>query len=50
MRFIRRLAAVAVVATVVGALVGVAPASADTPERFVGIAGGRALDISLLDG
>jgi hypothetical protein len=48
MRFIRRLAAVAVVATVVGALVGVAPASADTAERFVGSGGGRALDISLL--
>ncbi|MDQ1375529.1 MAG: hypothetical protein QOJ09_2867 [Actinomycetota bacterium] len=48
MRFIRRLAAIAMVATVVGALVGVAPASADTPERFVGSAAGRALDISLL--
>jgi len=48
MRFIRRLAALAVVATVVGALVGVAPASADTPERLVGTSAGRALDISLL--
>lgn len=48
MRFIRRLAAIAVVATVVGALAGVAPASAATPERFVGVSAGRALDISLL--
>jgi hypothetical protein len=47
MRVLRRLAAIAVVATVIGALVGVAPASADTPERLVGLAAGRALDISL---
>lgn len=49
MRFSRRLAAAIAAASVVGALVGVAPASAaDTPERFVGSAAGRALDISLL--
>ena len=49
MRFVRRLAAAVAAASVVGALVGVAPASAaDTPERFVGSAAGRALDISLL--
>ena len=48
MRVMRRLAAIAVVATVLGALVGVAPASADTAERFVGTSAGRAIDISLL--
>jgi hypothetical protein len=48
MQVLRRLAAIAVVATVVGALVGVAPASADTPERLVGVSAGRALDLSLL--
>lgn len=48
MRVMRRLAAIAVVATVLGALVGVAPASAATAERFVGTSAGRALDISLL--
>jgi hypothetical protein len=48
MHFLRRLAAIAVVATVIGTLMGVAPASADTPERFAGSSAGRALDISLL--
>ena len=48
MQVLRRLAAIAVVATVMGALVGVSPASADTPERMVGVAAGRALDLSLL--
>ena len=48
MQVLRRLAAIAVVATVVGALVGVAPASADTAERLVGVSAGRALDLSLL--
>ena len=48
MQVLRRLAAIAVVATVIGALVGVAPASADTSERLVGVSAGRALDLSLL--
>jgi hypothetical protein len=48
MQVLRRLAAIAVVATVVGALVGVAPASADTPERLVGVSAGRALNLSIL--
>jgi hypothetical protein len=48
MQALRRLAAIAVVATVIGALAGVAPASADTPERFTGSGAARALDLSLL--
>ena len=49
MQFLRRLGAAVAAASVVGALVGVAPAAAaDSPERFVGSAAGRALDISVL--
>jgi hypothetical protein len=47
MTVLRRLAAIAVVATVVGAF-GASPASADTSERMVGVSAGRALNISLL--
>jgi hypothetical protein len=47
MRYVRRLGAALVTSLMVGALVAT-PASADTPERFVGNAAGRALGIKLL--
>lgn len=44
----RRLCALALSATVFGALLGAVPAQADTPEAFAGTAAARALNLSLL--
>ena len=47
MRYVRRLAAVTVAGLLMGAMLA-SPASADTPERFVGNAAGRALGLDVL--
>lgn len=48
MRIRGRVCAVAVSVTIVGAVLGATPASADTPEAFAGTAAARALNLSLL--